>query len=144
MLRNVRLLYIHNFLTDFAPQWPFLVIYFTNIAGSYTTAMCVVALEVLASALFDIPMGIFSDRAGRRLTMALGSLCSALGLTCYAWASEVNALYVGAILTGLSQCLFSGNNNALLFESLQSEGLEQQYHHYRGGAGSMFQLSLCL
>ena len=144
MLRNIRLLYIHNFLTDFCPQWPFLVIYFSDITGSYTNAMSVMALETLAAALFDIPTGIFSDRMGRRLTMASGSLCCALALVCYAWARGISMLCVGAVLTGLGQCLFSGNNNALLYESLQSEGLENKYHHYRGGSGSMFQLALSL
>jgi MFS family permease len=144
MLRNIRLLYIHNFLTDFCPQWPFLVIYFADMTGSYMMAMSVLALETLAAALFDIPTGIFSDHVGRRLTMASGSLCSALGLVCYASAQGIGILYAGAVLTGLGQCLFSGNNNALLYESLQSEGLEKQYHHYRGGTGSMFQLALSL
>jgi len=144
MLRNIRLLYIHNFLTDFCPQWPFLVIYFADITGSYTAAMSVTALETLSAALFDIPTGIFSDRMGRRVTMASGSLCYALGLISYTWASGISMLYVGAVLCGLGQCLFSGNNNALLYESLKSEGLENQYHHYRGSTGSMYQLALCL
>ena len=144
MLRNIRLLYIHNFLTDFCPHWPFLVIYFADIAGSYTAAMSVMALETLSAALFDVPTGVFSDHMGRRLTMASGSLCAALAPVCYATAHGVAMLYCGAILSGLSQCLFSGNNNALLYESLQSEGLQGQFHHYRGGTGSMFQLALGL
>ena len=142
MLRNIRLLYLHNFLTAFCPHWPFQVIYFANIADSYTVAMSVMAVETLAAALFDIPAGIFSDRMGRRLTMSYGSLCMALALICYASANGVATLYIGAVLVGLGQCFFSGNNNALLYESLRSEGLESEYHHYRGRAGSMFQLAL--
>lgn len=143
MLRNVRLLYVHNFLTDFLPQWPFLVIYYAGITGSYTTAMSVVALDIFSSALFDIPTGVFSDRLGRRLTMAIGSFSYMAGTFCYAFAADIRMLYAGAILWGLGRCLFSGNNNALLYESLQSEGLESDYHHYRGATGSMFQLALC-
>ena len=142
MLRNVRLLYIHNFLCDFWPQWPFLVIYFGQICGSYTAAMSVMAVETLSAALFDIPTGIFSDRMGRRFTMAFGSVACALA--CYAFAHGIGLLYVGGILWGLGQCLFSGNNNALLYESLQAAGLAGRYHHYRGSTGSMYQLALCL
>jgi MFS family permease len=144
MPRNIRLLYIHNFLSDFCPQWPFLVIYFQNITGSYTAAMAVMAVETLSAALFDIPTGIFSDRMGRRFTMACGSCSYALAISCYAFAHDTFALYGGALLWGLGQCLFSGNNNALLYESLKSVGLEKQYHHYRGSTGSMFQLALSL
>jgi MFS family permease len=92
MLRNVRLLHIHNFLTDFCPQWPFLIIYFADITGSYTTGMSILALETVAAALFDIPTGIFSDKMGRRLTMASGSISCALGLACYAWGLSVSVL----------------------------------------------------
>ena len=144
MLRNIRLLYIHNFLTDFWPQWPYLVIYFVPIAGSYTLAMSVMAVETLTAALLDVPTGIFSDRIGRRVTLACGSLFAALGTLCYAAAHDMKLLYGGALCWGLSQCLFSGNNNALLYESLKSAGLEQRFHHYRGSTGSMFQLALCL
>lgn len=144
MLRNIRLLYLHNFLSDFWPQWPFLIIYFADIAGSYTAGMSVLAVETIAAALFDIPTGIFSDRVGRRLTMGCGSLCCALALGCYAFAHGLPLLYLGAVLWGLGQCLFSGNNNALLYESLQSAGMESQFHHYRGSTGSMYQLGLCL
>ena len=143
MLRNIRLLYIHNFLSDFWPQWPFVVIYFANISGSYTAAMSIMATETLAAALFDIPTGIFSDRIGRRMTMACGSLACTLAITCYAFAHGILLLYIGAVLWGLGVCLFSGNNNALLYETLQSAGLEKEYHHYRGKTGSMYQLALC-
>lgn len=144
MLRNVKLLYIHNFLSDFLPHWPFLVIYFQQISGSYTAAMSVIALQTLSAAIMDIPAGIFSDRMGRRLTLACGSLSMALSALCYAFAHDLYLLYAGAIFIGLSRCLFNGNNNAMLFESLRSAGLQERYHHYRGTTGSMFQAALCL
>lgn len=144
MLRNIRLLYLHNFFTDFCPHWPFQIIFFSNIAGSYTAGMSVLALETFSSALFDIPAGAFSDRLGRRWTLVIGSISNALAMVCYTLAPNTAVLYVGAVLVGLAHCLFSGNNNALLYESLKSEKLEDQYHHYRGIAGSMFQLALCL
>ncbi len=142
MLRNIRLLYLHNILTDFCPHWPFQIIYFATMTGSYTAAMSVIALETLSAALCDIPTGIFSDRMGRRFTMVCGSLSCALGLSCYAWAHGILILYLGAFLWGLGQCLFSGTNNALLFESLKSNNMEKDYPRYRGTAGSMYQIGL--
>jgi len=144
MHRNIRLLYIHNFLTDFWPQWPYLVIYFEPITHSYVLAMSVLALETLTAAFMDIPTGVFSDRLGRRVTISIGSFCAALGIGFYALAHHLMALYAGAFFFGLGQCLFSGNNNALLYETLKIEGIEDQFHHYRGKTGSMYQLALCL
>jgi MFS family permease len=144
MIRNVRLLYIHNFLSDFLPQWPFLVIYFAQISGSYTAAMSVIAVRMLSASIIDLPSGVFSDRMGRRMTLACGSLCCAIAVTAYAFAHNLLLLYVGAALFGIGQCFFSGNNNAMLYESLRSVGQQDQYHHYRGKTGSMFQAAMCI
>jgi MFS family permease len=144
MLRNIRLLYIHNFLSDFWPQWPYLIVYFPLITGSYVSAMSVLAAETLTAAIMDIPTGVFSDRLGRRLTMFIGSVSAALGIAIYASAYGLTALYVGAFFNGLSSCLFSGNNNAMLYETLKAEKMEDQFHHFRAGTGSMYQLALCL
>lgn len=142
MHRNIFLLYIHNLLTDFRFQAPFAVIYFHQITGSYAQAMLVLSLEVLAAALLDIPTGIFSDKVGRKYTLALGSMSYACSLACYAFAPSMGMLVLGAILFGFALALFSGNNNALLFETLKGEGIEDRYPHYLGRVSSMFQIGL--
>jgi MFS family permease len=123
---------------------PFLVIYFAQITGTYVLAMTVLAVETITSALMDIPTGVFSDRIGRKHTMIIGSIATTLSISCYALANNFTWLVVGAALSGLGQCLFSGNNNALLYESLKSYGKEDQFHHYQGRTKSMFQLALGL
>jgi len=142
MSRNIRLLYLHNLLTDFRFQAPFAVIYFQQITSSYTAATFVLSLEVISCALLDIPTGIFSDKIGRKYTLAIGSASCAASLAFYAFAQNLATLICGACLLGLSLALFSGNNNALLFETLKAEGKEKQYHHVQGRASSMFQLGL--
>src|ERR1700722_20142266 len=144
MLRNIRLLYIHNFLTDFRLHSAFLVIYLAQISGSYTSAMAILALETVTSAVMDIPTGIFSDKIGRKYTLALGSACAALALACYGLAHSIGLLLVAAPLHGLSMCLFNGNNDAMLYESLKAAGKENRFHHDQGRTSSMFQLALGL
>jgi len=144
MIRNVRLLYIHNFLNDFRFQEAFLVIYFAQITGSYIAAMGMLALATITSALMDIPTGIFSDKIGRKSTIIIASFFSTLTVICYALADSTAWLYIGTIFSGLSECLFNGNNNALLYESLKTEKQEARFPHYQGRTRSMFQLALGL
>ena len=144
MLRNVRLLYAYNFLTDFRFQEAFLVIRFAQITGSYTAAMTVLMVVTLTSAFMDIPTGIFSDRLGRKYTMTMASTCTVLMTVCYAYADHVGLLYAGAFFAGLSEALFSGNNNALLYETLKAAGQQERFHYFQGRTRSMFQLALCL
>jgi MFS family permease len=144
MPRNVRLLFIHNFLTDFRFQEAFLVIRFAQITGSYTAAMTVLMVVTLTSAMMDIPTGIFSDRIGRKYTFIMGSTCTVLMTICYACADNVGLLYAGALFAGLSEALFSGNNNAMLYETLKVDGQQERFHYFQGRTRSMFQLALCL
>lgn len=141
-MKNVRLLYLHNFLSDFALFLPFMVIYFQQITGSYALAMAVFSCITFTSAAMEIPMGIFSDKTGRRFTMVTASFASTLAVACYAFADAPLLLFIGAFLAGISKALFSGNNEALLFETLKSVGKENEFHHYHGRAGSMFQSAL--
>jgi MFS family permease len=76
MIRNIRLLCIHNFLVDFRLQDAFRPIYFAQITGSYTLAMAVFSVAWITSALADIPTGVFSDKMGRKFTIVLASTCS--------------------------------------------------------------------
>src|SRR6476659_1834315 len=62
MIRNIRILYIHNFLVDFRILDAFRPIYFAQITGSYTLAMAVFSVAWITSSLVDIPTGVLSDK----------------------------------------------------------------------------------
>src|ERR1700733_4676813 len=130
MIRNIRILYIYNILTELRFQDTFRAIYFAQITGSYTLAMAVFSAQWITSALADIPTGVLSDKMGRKFTIILASLCSTIGIAAWAFSAHSTGLFVGSIFCGLSECLFNGNNNALLYESLKSNGQERRFHHY--------------
>ncbi len=144
IVKNIRLLYIHNFLVDFRFQDAFRPIYFAQITGSYTLAMAVFSVAWMTSAFVDIPTGVLSDKMGRKFTIVLASVCSTAGIAIWAFSAHSAGLFLGSVFCGLSECLFNGNNNALLYESLKSSGQEGRFHHYQGRTSSMFQLALGL
>ena len=142
MHRNIRLLAWHNFFTDFRLYGPFIVIYFADVSGSYTLAMAVFSVQMVTAVLLEIPTGILSDRIGRKNTLLAGSVFSVLAITAYASAPSFWFLALGAVLEGVSRSLFTGNNNALIFDSAREAGTEDQYHHFLGRTSSLFQLAL--
>lgn len=142
--RNLRLLAIHNFLSDFRPQWPFTVIFFEQLTQSYAAAMSALGVQTLAAAIFEIPTGMLSDRIGRKLTIVVGSLFASLEVILYCLAEDIWLLYGGAIAAGVATSLFSGNNDALLYETLKAEGKEAAFHHYQGKINSLFQIALAI
>jgi MFS family permease len=141
---NIRLLALFNFLLDFRPYAPIGVIYFERVTHSYTLAMSVLAAAMLASAIFEVPTGIFSDKVGRRYTVMAGAVASLASVTCYAMGGSYTMLIAGAIGEGLARSLFSGNNDALLYDSLAELDQRSAYAHHLGRVSSAYQIALAI
>jgi hypothetical protein len=142
--RNVRLLSAFNFCNDFRVYAPVMVVYFTQVTGSFALGTLLFSVAKIASSAFEVPTGIFSDLIGRRLSLLLGQAASVLSIGLYALGHGFGVLAAGAVLEGLAFALFSGNNEALLFDTLKSEGQQAHYAEYQGRVSAMFQLALAV
>lgn len=144
MERNIKLLAAFNFFTDFKLHSAILILYFANITGSYMLGMSLFSITMLASALFEIPTGTYSDLIGRKNTIILGALSAIVSAIFYAIGINFWFLCVGAIFEGLTRAFYSGNNDALLHESLATLKKKEYYSHYLGKISAMFQAALTL
>jgi MFS family permease len=140
--RTVRLLSWINFLGDFRLYAPVAVLYYAQVTGSFAAAMSVFSATMLASVVLELPTGVLSDWMGRRRTLVAGSALATVSIALYAAAPGIGLLVAGAVLEGASRAFFSGNNNALLFDSLREDAKEARFHEYLGKVGSYCQLAL--
>ncbi len=140
--RNVRLLAWFNFFTDFRPYAPIAILYFAQVSGSYALGMSVFSAVMLAQSLFEVPTGVFSDLIGRKKTIVCGALAGVLSLVCYAIGGTYVALLAGAVFEGLARAFYSGNNDALLHDTLAETGQKVSFQEYLGKTASMFQVAL--
>lgn len=142
--RNIRLLALFNFCLDFRLYGPFAILYFSQVAGSFALGMSVFSVVMLASSLLEVPTGVLSDRMGRKLTVVCGAVCSVLSIVCYALGGSVAMLLVGAVFEGAARAFWSGNNDALLYDTVVELGEEAAYNDYAGKTSSMYQFALAL
>lgn len=142
--RNTRLLAAFNFCTDFRIYGPVMVVYFNAVTGSLALATLLFSIAKVSSSAFEVPTGVFSDLIGRRLTLLFGQIASVLSIALYAAGHDFAALAAGAVLEGLAFALFSGNNEALLYDTLKDEGAEADYPEWQGRVASMFQLAAAI
>lgn len=132
----------HSFFDGFILHAPIAVIYFAKVSGSFALGMSVFSIGMVSSALLEIPTGIFSDKIGRKKTILLGSISSVVFIFIYAMATSYQMLLMGAVIAGFSRSLFSGNNEALLHDSLKENGIEKEFSHYYGKVSAMEQSAL--
>ena len=144
MQRNIKLLGLFNFFTDFKFHSAVLVLYFVKITGSYTLAMSLFSAVMVSSALFEVPTGIFSDFIGRKKTIMLGALAATISAIFYAAGTTYALLLFGTLFEGFSRSWYSGNNDALLYDSLNQSGKKDTFTHYLGRISAMFQIALML
>lgn len=142
MHHNVKLLTWFNFFTDFKLYGPIAIIYFAQVSGSFALGMTIFSIAMISSALFEIPTGIFSDKIGRRKTLILGATAAVIYSVFYAVGQSFWILAAGALFEGLSRSFYSGNNDALLHDSLAEAKEEHNYAEFLGKVSSMFQVAL--
>lgn len=144
MHKNIKLLAWFNFFTDFSFFSPIAIIYFSKISGSFALGMSIFSVAMVSSAIFELPTGIFSDMIGRKKTVILGAIAAAVSIVFYALGFSYFCLIIGAVFEGLSRSFFSGNNEALLYDTLRESNSEKEYHDFLGKTSSVFQLGLAL
>ncbi len=142
MHRNIRILTWFNFCLDFRVYNAVAVVFFEQVTHSWALAGLVFAIAKVASAAFDVPTGILSDMLNRKATLVLGQFASVLAVTSYALAHTFALLSLGALFEGLSFALFSGNNDALLYDTLTAEDRVAAFPEYLGRLSAMFQFAL--
>lgn len=144
MDRNIRLLSFFNFFTDFKFHSAVLIIYFAKVTGSYALATSLFSVVMISSAVFEIPTGIYSDMIGRKKTVIMGAVSATLSAIFYAVGLSYWPLFLGALLEGLSRAWYSGNNDALLYDSINESENKETFAHHLGKTSSMFQLALMI
>ncbi len=144
MFKNIKLFQPFNFFIWMTFYTPLASIYFARVTGSYALALSIFSISQLIRAILEVPSGIFSDTYGRRQCLIIGAWLSFLAVTTYALAGNYWVLVIGAIFSGASNACFSGNNDALLFESLPQSQRHEKYQENLGRANSIMELSFLI
>lgn len=105
------------------------------LGGTGLTMQEILTTEAFfAGALFllEIPTGYFADVIGRKHSIVIGTVFLIIGTGMYAVSSTFGGFLIGAIFWGIGVSFNSGAEEALLYESLQAIGRENDYKKMMG------------
>lgn len=140
--RNIKILTWQGFLIGFSLWSPIAAIYFSKVSGSFVLGLSIFSIANVSGALFEIPTGIFSDLIGRKYTTIFGGLCYTISGILYAIGLNYWWLMAGAIIAGLGRSFYSGNNDALLYDSLNKSDRKEELEKFMGHIGGAEQWAL--
>jgi MFS family permease len=133
MQRNLKLLTAYTFFMNAVFILPVIVPYFRDELGltfhQFLIGEAIFAATVL---LCEVPSGWFADIWGRRITIIFAGVFSLLGYGLLALATDFWSAVASQILIGVAVSLHSGTLSAFLYDTLLSQGREDEYRKREG------------
>jgi len=124
---NVKKIYTFNFFWLFCVLLPVLYPYYATLGINMHQFFQLQAVFGLTVALLDIPTGYFSDRFGRKLSIALGGAFTGLGYIVLLLSDGYWGLFLHEIILGIALSFVSGADIAILYDSLPISTVRTQY-----------------
>lgn len=90
------------------------------------------AIHNLTTTFLEVPTGILSDKFKRKTITFFGALSVFIAACLYLMADNYATLVIASLFYGLYNALMSGNNEALIFDSLRENHLQSKYHKVLG------------
>ncbi len=121
-----------QFLGNFLPIAPVLILYYTVNGLNSTQIFTIQAAFHLAVLLLEVPSGYLADVIGRRQTLVLGAIFFPLGLAVYTAGRSFLAFILAEVVLAVSVSMRSGCDSAMLFDSLRQLGRQREYKRFEG------------
>lgn len=80
-----------------------------------------------AVVVMEIPSGYFGDIWGRKSSLVIGSVMGAVGFGLYSVSTGFWGFFACEMILGVGQSFISGSDSALLYDTLQEQGLGDTY-----------------
>ena len=105
---NIWKFYVQTFLLNFQLWYPIWIIYLQEERGLTLGQVTLVEVpHLLTVVVLQIPAAAIADRWGRRTTLALGALLSAVGVTLFGLADTYQLILFSYLVWGAAFALMS-------------------------------------
>jgi MFS family permease len=127
MKRNINTDYLYCFLKNFDISSSIWVLYLIYKGLSLWQIGLVEGVYHLTSFLFELPTGAFADLLGRKRSILIGRICSALSSILCLFGFQIWHFAVAFAISAVGQNMNSGSEEALIYDSMKQLGQEDRY-----------------
>ncbi len=124
--QNLHLFPRYKAAASVSPWLPLFFLFFIERV-SLSEAVLLGSIYYFSVFLLEVPSGYCSDRFGRRPTLILASVVTALACTTFILANSLYTLVIAQILLATGIAFQSGSDSALLYDSLKGLKREDEY-----------------
>jgi MFS family permease len=142
--RNIWKFYLYKFLRGLWIPATIWMLYLLARGFSYSQIGIGEVVTATVLLLCDIPLGAFADLIGRKQSVFFGYAIFGITIFLLGLCRDYPLFLVIVAAHGLGQALFSGADNALLYDSLKVLGKENQYSRIDGRSNAYFSLGSVL
>lgn len=129
--RNPRILFWGKALTELKTLNAVIVLFYLHRGVSFEEVFYLTLAWSVATLIFEVPSGYLADKIGRKRTMLLGTLVYLVAFSYMFFAHGIWEFILVQSLISLGYSMFSGTEEAILYDSLQEIGEEgKMTHHY--------------
>ncbi len=142
---NIKRLYIFNFVASFCLICAVIVPFYTEWGHlNFTQIMILQSWFMFWTFVLQIPTGALADKLGRKKVLVLGLLSGILANIIYVTIPNFLVFMIAEFFFGLSASLFTGSEDALLYDTLKATGMIHRSKSILGRFASFGLLSLAL
>jgi MFS family permease len=143
--RNINKVYLFSFILGIHTVRGVFIPYFTDWGGlTFFEIMVLQSIFTIAIFLLEIPSGAIADKIGRKTAISLSALSVAIAAIFYSTIPAFFMFAIAEIIWGFGVALYSGTDEAFVFNTLKILGREKELPKIMGREQTMRLIALTL
>ena len=141
---NITILHLMTFFSSFYFYHHILTLYLQGRGLNYVQINSLWGIIVGSQAIAEIPTGILADKIGRKYAIIMALVLQLAGEILFIFAEHYVMFVIISIIAGIGFSFLSGCFEAVMYDSLQLEGKEDEMQKIIGRNASFSQLAIIL
>ena len=139
--RNIKIDYIYKFLSSIDISSAIWVLYLAHKGMSLVEIGLLESIHHITSLVCEIPTGALADIMGRKNTIIIGRVMSAIGAILMLFCNSFLGFAIAFVISAMSYNLNSGSEEALVYDSLKVIGEEEKYLKINGNLNFIIEVA---